>query len=155
MPPAALTCAADKKAGCCRAMNCAAMGFKPAGPPGGPKPLPKGFLSSLGSEMKNNGLACNSKIVILKMHAIYKELFLRHQHTYLRIHIHKEKLRCWFKINYRESAKSNWIFSCTYNDNCVDVRKELFSKIKTCHKLKIINLISCNCRKKNLFCPFH
>ena len=50
IPPAALTWAADKKAGCCKAMNCAAIGFKPAGPPGGPNPLPKGFLSSLGSE---------------------------------------------------------------------------------------------------------
>lgn len=45
--PAALTC--PKKAGCCKAMNWAAMGFNPGGPPGGPKPLPKGFLSSLGS----------------------------------------------------------------------------------------------------------
>ena len=33
------------------------MGFKPGGPPGGPKPLPNGLLSSLGSEMKTYILA--------------------------------------------------------------------------------------------------
>ena len=53
--PAALTWAADKKAGCCKAMNCAAMGFKPGGPPGGPNPFPKGLLSSLGSVWKMIG----------------------------------------------------------------------------------------------------
>ena len=46
---AALTWAADKKAGCCKAINWAAMGFNPGGPPGGPNPLPNGFLSSRGS----------------------------------------------------------------------------------------------------------
>jgi hypothetical protein len=80
------------------------MGFKPAGPPGGPKPLPKGFLSSLGSEMKNNGLACNSKIVILKMHAIYKELFLRHQHICVYIFIKKH-----FVAGLRLSTERNGI----------------------------------------------
>ena len=49
---AALTWAADKKAGCCKAINWAAMGFNPGGPPGGPNPLPNGFLSSRGSITK-------------------------------------------------------------------------------------------------------
>ena len=51
-----LTWAADKNAGCCKAMNWAAMGFRPGGPPGGPKPLPKGFLSNRGSEKKTIAL---------------------------------------------------------------------------------------------------
>jgi hypothetical protein len=55
-----------------------------------------------------------------------------------------------------ESQQNGIGFShvCTYNDKCVDVRKELFSKIKTCPKLKIINLISCNCRKKKPISSF-
>ena len=48
--PAALTC--PKKAGCWRAINWAAIGFNPGGPAGGPKPFPKGFLSSRGSVHK-------------------------------------------------------------------------------------------------------
>lgn len=53
-PPAPAVC--DKNAACAawaaagwfRAMNCAAIGFRPGGP-GGPKPLPNGDLSSRGS----------------------------------------------------------------------------------------------------------
>ena len=61
---AALTWAADKKAGCCKAINWAAMGFNPGGPPGGPNPFPaNGFLSSRGSVILKNisSLRGNSK----------------------------------------------------------------------------------------------
>ena len=67
MPPAALTCAADKKAGCCKAMNCAAIGFMPPGPPGGPNPLPNGFLSNLGSEKKERKIGSFQFKIFCKM----------------------------------------------------------------------------------------
>lgn len=66
--PAAETCAADKKAGCWRAINWAATGFSPGGPPGGPNPFPKGFLSSLGSARR---IYCKMTLILQQKRWIF------------------------------------------------------------------------------------